>query len=110
MCFDHFCFREGVRIEPNITCRVVFVQPNQTDPPLNLPKPYPKPQTPRNTRNTTDLQPKTHTPQLVNRTPHTSHFSQCFTPNDTHTRGSSRKFGVRTSHSMSHLHALMLCV
>ena len=43
----------------------------------------------------------------VNRTPHTSHFSQCCTTNDTHTRGSSRKFGVRTSHSMCHPHALM---
>ena len=32
----------------------------------------------------------------VNSTPHTSHFSQCCTTNDTHTRGSSRKFGVRT--------------
>ena len=47
---------------------------------------------------------------VVNNTPHTSHFSWCFTPYDTHMRGSSRKFGVRTSHSMSHLHALMLCV
>ena len=46
----------------------------------------------------------------VNSRPHMSHFSQCCTPNDTHTRGSSRKFGVRTSHSMSHLHAPMLCV
>ena len=46
----------------------------------------------------------------VNSTPHTSHFSQCCTTDDTHTRGSSRKFGVRTSHSMCHLLALMLCV
>ena len=43
---------------------------------------------------------------------HTSHvtFSECCTTNDTHTRGSSRQFGVRISHSMRHLHALMLCV
>ena len=40
-----------------------------------------------------------------------SHFSQCCTTDYTpHMRGSSRKFGVRTSHLMSHLHALMLCV
>ena len=39
-----------------------------------------------------------------------SHFSQCCTTDYKHMRGSSRKFGVRTSHSMSHLHALMLCV
>ena len=42
----------------------------------------------------------------VNITPHTSHFSLIYT----HTRGSCRKFGVRTSHSMCHLHGLMLCV
>ena len=43
---------------------------------------------------------------------HTSHvtFSQCCTCYDTHTLGSIRKFGVRTSHSVSHLHPLMLCV
>ena len=43
---------------------------------------------------------------------HTSHvtFSRWYTFNDTHMRGSSRKFGVRTSHLMRHLHALMLCV
>ena len=40
----------------------------------------------------------------------TRHIFKCCTTDDTHTRGSSRKFGVRTSHSMSHLHALMLCV
>ena len=48
--------------------------------------------------------------ECVNSTPHTSHFSQCCTTNDTHMRGSSRMFGVRASHSMRHLHALMLCV
>ena len=36
--------------------------------------------------------------------------SRWFTFNDTHMRGSSRKFGVRSAHSMRHLHALMLCV
>ena len=43
---------------------------------------------------------------------HTSHviFSQFCTTNVTHMRGSSRKYGVRTSHFMCHLHALMLCV
>ena len=43
---------------------------------------------------------------------HTSHvtFSHFFTSNDTHMRGPSHKFGVRTSHSTSHLHALMLSV
>ena len=43
---------------------------------------------------------------------HTSHvtFSHFFTLIYTHMRGSSRKFGVRTSHSMRHLRALMLCV
>ena len=43
----------------------------------------------------------------VNSTPHTSHFSQCCTTNDTHTRGSRRKFGVRTSRVMCHPHSLM---
>ena len=43
----------------------------------------------------------------VNSTPHTSPFLSLI---HTHTRGSSRKFGVCTSHSMRHLHALMLCV
>ena len=41
----------------------------------------------------------------------TAHLTRhIFSYNDTHMRGSSHKFGVRTSHSMSHLHALMLCV
>ena len=40
----------------------------------------------------------------------TRHIFSCCTTDDTHKRGSSRKFGVRTSHSMCHLHALMLCV
>ena len=43
----------------------------------------------------------------VNSTPHTSHFSRVCTLNDTHTRGSSRKFGVLTSRVMTHLHELM---
>ena len=48
----------------------------------------------------------------VKSTPHTSHFL-VFAHRMTRTcvaQGSSRKFGVRTSHSMCHLHALMLCV
>ena len=50
---------------------------------------------------------------IVNSTPHTSHFSQCCTTNDTHTRGSSRKFGVRTlafhaSSSCAHVVCLIL--
>ena len=41
----------------------------------------------------------------------TAHLTRhTFSLNDTHMRGSSRMFGVRTSHSMCHLHALMLCV
>ena len=35
-----------------------------------------------------------HKVVVLNSTPHMSHFSQCCTTNDTHTRGSSRKFGV----------------
>ena len=40
----------------------------------------------------------------------TIHFFLCRTTDDTHTLGLSRKFGVRTSHSMCHPHPLMLCV
>ena len=44
----------------------------------------------------------------------TRHIFLCYCTTDLHAhrvaQGSSRKFGVRTSHSMSHLHALMLCV
>ena len=51
---------------------------------------------------------RTRDRDIVNSTPHTSHFSQCCTTNDTHTFGSSCKFGVRTSRVMCHPHALSL--
>ena len=42
---------------------------------------------------------------------HTSHVTFCRTMTRTCVaQASSRKFGVRTSHSMCHLHALMLCI
>ena len=44
---------------------------------------------------------------FVNSTPHTSHFLVFLRTIYTHMLGSSHQFGVRTSHSMCHPHALM---